>query len=110
MPVALAHSDVFHAIADPTRRAVIRSLLPPGAERTAGSLGEGFASAQATISQHLRVLRDAGLVSAREVGRQRLYRLEAKPLQEIHAWVDGVLNFEDPAGHVWRVQSHRKED
>jgi DNA-binding transcriptional ArsR family regulator len=77
--------DVFYAVADPTRRALL-DLLAHG-EEPVNSLAERFAMSRPAISQHLALLLKTRLVRARRVGRQRLYRLDAKPLQEIHDWV-----------------------
>ncbi len=109
MPVARASFDVFTAVADPTRRAMLELLLPSGVERSAGELGRPFAAAQPTISQHLRVLRESGVVSVREAGRHRLYRLEPEPLKPVQTWIDRMLAFEDPAGHVWEIKPKPKE-
>lgn len=77
--------DVFQAIADPTRRGLL-DLLWAG-ERPVRQLAEPFAMSRPAISQHLRLLRDAGLVSERRVGRERLYRLRAERLREVSAWL-----------------------
>lgn len=83
--VVFGTSDVFYAVADPTRRALL-DLLAHG-EEPVHSLAERFAMSRPAISQHLAILLQTRLVRARRVGRQRLYRLDAKPLQEIHGWV-----------------------
>ena len=110
MAVAKASSDAFHAVADPTRRSMLERLLPSGTERTAGELGEGFGLSQPTLSQHLRVLREAGLVSVRDEGRCRIYQLRLQPLASVHEWVNQVVSFSDPAGHVWTLRSTQRED
>jgi DNA-binding transcriptional ArsR family regulator len=110
MAVARASSDAFTAVADPTRRAMLERLAPKDTERTAGELGEGLGLGQSTLSQHLRVLREAGLVEVRDEGRCRIYRLRRGPLGPVQEWVNKVVNFTDPAGHVWRVHDRREED
>ena len=75
---------VFRAVADPTRRAILAQLRTE--ERTAGELGEPFTMSRAAISQHLRVLKDAELVSVRRVGRARVYRLNPLPLHVLFDW------------------------
>jgi DNA-binding transcriptional ArsR family regulator len=79
--------DVFQAIADPTRRAILQ--LVAAEERPANALAERFASqmSRPAVSQHLRILRAAGLVTERRVGRERRYRLRAAPLREVRDWV-----------------------
>ena len=80
-------------------------LAPAGAERTASELGADFGLSQPTVSQHLRVLREAGLVSVREEGRCRIYQLRREPLERVYEWTRKVISFSDPAGQVWRVRS-----
>lgn len=67
--------DVFAALADPTRRALLSKLQDDG-ECIVGDLVAAHAMSQPAISRHLGVLRDAGLVAVRQHGRQRCYRLE----------------------------------
>ena len=70
----IQENDVFHAIAHPARRAILLTLKD--GERAASELAEPFQMTFAAISQHLRVLEEAELVSVRREGRQRLYRLD----------------------------------
>ncbi|HEV7217023.1 MAG TPA: metalloregulator ArsR/SmtB family transcription factor [Chloroflexota bacterium] len=77
--------DVFQAIADPTRRGLLEMVA--GGERPVKALAESFQMTRPAVSQHLRVLRDAGLVTERRVGRERRYRLRAGPLREVRDWV-----------------------
>ena len=109
MAVARASSDAFHAVADPTRRTMLERLLPSGTLRTAGELGADLGLTQPTISQHLKVLREAGLVSVREEGRCRIYQLRLAPLDSVHRWVNHMASFSDPAGHVWRVRTNKED-
>ncbi len=82
---------VFDALADPTRRRIIE-LLAEG-ERTAGELGSQFAVSQPAVSRHLRVLREAGLVSWRGDAQRRLYRLEPRSLEQVDAWLERYRHF-----------------
>jgi DNA-binding transcriptional ArsR family regulator len=84
-------SDVFHAIAHPARRAILVELK--GRERAASELADPFDMTFAAISQHLRVLEEADLVSVRREGRRRLYRLDPKPLHEVVEWIDEFAAF-----------------
>lgn len=94
--------DVFRAVADPTRRALLDKLRM--AEQSVTSLAEPFGVSQPAISQHLKILRHAGLVRVRQDGRQRLYCLNAKPLREVYDWAGLYRNlFADPSGHAWRI-------
>lgn len=77
-------NDPFAALADPTRRRILE-LLRDRVTMTAGELAACFPLiSRAAVSKHLRVLREAGLVSARELGREWHYGLEPAPLEEIY--------------------------
>jgi DNA-binding transcriptional ArsR family regulator len=87
----IQENDVFHAIAHPARRAILVTLKD--GERAASELAEPFRMTFAAISQHLRVLEEAELVSARRDGRNRLYRLDPRPLKDVVSWVDEFAAF-----------------
>ncbi len=89
----IQENDVFHAIAHPARRAILVTLK--GRELPASELAEPFRMSFAAVSQHLRVLEQAKLVSARRDGRQRLYRLRPKPLRDVMSWIDEFAAFFD---------------
>jgi DNA-binding transcriptional ArsR family regulator len=91
MPHAGSASDVFHAIADDTRRALLDRLS--SGEEAATSLSVAFHISQPAVSQHLKVLRHAGLVAERREGRFRLYRLQPEALREVAAWVAHYESF-----------------
>jgi DNA-binding transcriptional ArsR family regulator len=86
-----AGSDVFAAVASPVRRSLL-ALLHQG-ERPATELANSFDLTQSAVSQQLKLLRQAGLVAERRVGRQRLYHLNAGPLREIADWVREYEHF-----------------
>lgn len=86
-----ANDDAFRAIADPTRRAVL-DLLSEG-ERPVNDLVGRFRMTQPAISQHLRVLRRAGLVAQRRAGRERLYRIRPMELKPVADWVGQYERF-----------------
>lgn len=78
--------DVFTALADPTRRRMLELLAT--AERPAGEFAMTFPEVrQPTLSHHLRVLRDAGLVAVRADAQRRIYSLRRDPLVELHDWL-----------------------
>lgn len=79
-------SVTFHALSDPTRRAIIARLADGDA--TVNELVEPFDLSQPTISKHLKVLENAGLISRSRIAQSRPCHLEAKPLIEIDAWLD----------------------
>jgi DNA-binding transcriptional ArsR family regulator len=82
--------EPFSAIADPVRRRIVERLAD--GEKTAGELGEGFGISQPAVSKHLRVLREAGLVSARADAQKRLYRLTPAPLAQVDSWLARYRN------------------
>ena len=83
---ATALDLTFHALADGTRRSMIRALAG-GQTRSAGELGRQFHSAQPTISKHLKVLEQAGLVERTIEGRMHRFRLQQKPLRKAERWI-----------------------
>jgi DNA-binding transcriptional ArsR family regulator len=87
MARAATTTDAFNAVAEPRRRQIV-DLLADG-ERTVGDLVGALGLGQPQVSKHLRVLREVGLVEARDQGRHRLYRLHAPALKPIHDWVKG---------------------
>lgn len=78
--------DAFNAIAEPKRRAILDELTT--GELPVNDLVGRLGMTQPQVSKHLRVLREVGLVSKRREGRQRIYRLDARPLQPIHDWLE----------------------
>jgi DNA-binding transcriptional ArsR family regulator len=76
----------FRALADGTRRSMIRALAG-GRARSAGELGRQFSFAQPTISKHLKVLEQAGLIERRVEGRVHRFRLRQRPLMEAERWI-----------------------
>jgi DNA-binding transcriptional ArsR family regulator len=91
--MARAHpnADPFRAIADPTRRAILDRLRAGPAN--AGALAADFRHSRPAISKHLRVLRQARLVVATRLGRQRVYAIDPAPLQTVVGWLEGYRAF-----------------
>ncbi len=101
----MADATVFHAISDPTRRRILDLLR--GGERPVSEIMAGLdlprlrgagqgdvrAISQPALSQHLGVLRRAGLVEHRKSGRHRLYAVRGEPLQEVSQWVQHFDRF-----------------
>ena len=92
MPRPSATEDVFRAIADPTRRAVLDLLIARG-EESVSALAAPFRMSLPAVSRHLRVLKEAGLVTERRSGKQRLYRLTPEPLKGVHDWAKHYERF-----------------
>jgi DNA-binding transcriptional ArsR family regulator len=84
-------TDVYHAVADPTRRALLDRLL--NGEKAAQELADGFDMSRPAVSKHLRVLREADLVRETRKGRNRVYKLNPKPLREADEWLAQYRQF-----------------
>lgn len=98
MARAAATSDAFNAIAEPRRREIL-SLLARG-EQSVGALVDRLECAQPSVSKHLRVLSDVGLVHARREGKHVLYRVNPEAMRPLHEWTG---TFE----RLWRHQLSR---
>lgn len=85
MARAATTADAFNAVAEPRRRQILDVLA--GGERPVNELVRVVGLAQPQVSKHLRVLREVGAVDVRDVGRQRLYKLNGHALKPIHDWV-----------------------
>ena len=83
--------DTFIALADPTRRRIIESLA--AGETSFGELADKFDMSRPAVSQHLKVLREAGIVTARAEAQRRIYRLSDDGLEEIDAWLGKVRKY-----------------
>lgn len=88
---AATTADAFNAVAEPWRRQIL-DLLAAG-ERPVNDLVAQLGLAQPQVSKHLAVLRQVGLVEVRELGRQRMYRLNGLPLKPIADWLAGYERF-----------------
>jgi DNA-binding transcriptional ArsR family regulator len=80
------YQNGFSALADPTRRQIFERLARR--PRPVGELAEGLPVSRPAVSQHLRVLRDAGLVSDTKVGSRRLYRVDPDGVASMRAYLD----------------------
>lgn len=90
-----AERDVFQALADPTRRAIL-GMLRHGSQPV-GAIARDFPISRPAVSKHLRILREADLVSEIKVGRNRLYELNAAPLRSVDDWLAHYR-------HMWQHQ------
>jgi DNA-binding transcriptional ArsR family regulator len=100
-PVASADDDVFAAIASPVRRGLLDALR--GGPRSVGELAGEFPISRPAVSQHLAVLRAAGLVREDRGGRAGRYRLDAAPLRRVTDWIGAYEEFW--AGRVDRLRA-----
>ena len=101
MARASTTSDAFNAVAEPRRREILTYLA--NAERPVGDIVTALNLEQPSVSKHLRVLRDTGLVRMRCVGRQKLYRTNAEAIRPLHEW---AATFE----RYWRHQLLRVKE
>lgn len=95
-------STSFAAIAEPNRRAILGLLLT--AERSVGEIEEELRLSQPSVSKHLKVLREAGLVDSRTEAQRRLYSLRPEPLMELDAWLAPFRRFWSK--HVDALERH----
>ena len=77
---------IISALADPTRRAVLERLRD--GPRPVGEIASGLPVTRPAVSQHLKVLKEAGLVTDRSVGTRRIYYIDPKGLGAMRAWLD----------------------
>jgi DNA-binding transcriptional ArsR family regulator len=98
MARAATTSDPFNAIAEPRRRHILEFLAAE--ERSVGEIVDALALNQPSVSKHLHVLLDVGLVHARRDGRRTMYRTNAEPLRGVHEW-SGLF------ARYWRGQLRR---
>ena len=83
--------DTFTALSDPTRRRIIESLAL--GESSFGDLADKFDMSRPAVSQHLKALREAGIVTARADAQRRIYRLTDHGLDDVEAWLSKVREF-----------------
>lgn len=85
MVLPMSTDDVFGALANPVRRRLLEILA--NGPQTAGALSAQFELSRPAVAEHLKVLRDAGLVADVASGRHRNYRLTAEPLADMSMWL-----------------------
>jgi DNA-binding transcriptional ArsR family regulator len=91
MPRAATTSDAFNAVAEPSRRQILAFLIQQ--ERPVGDIVIGLRIGQPSVSKHLRVLRQVGLVRSRRDGRRILYRTDAQAIRPLHEWTETFERF-----------------
>jgi DNA-binding transcriptional ArsR family regulator len=101
--MANAHSS-FAALSDPTRREIFQRLQSGG--RSVGEIARDLPVSRPAVSQHLKVLKDAGLVADRADGARRVYHIDPKGLAAIRAWLD---QFWDVALQSYAAEVARSE-
>lgn len=100
----MAYQDAMDALGDPTRRTIFERLR--GGPQAVGELASGLPVSRPAVSQHLRVLKDAGLVSERREGTRRIYRLDPNGLAGVRAYFD---EFWSDALAAFKAAAEREE-
>ncbi len=78
--------DIFQAVADPTRRSIL--ILLASQSITAGAIADNFDNARSTISKHIRILTECGLVESKQQGREIYYQIKMEKVKEIDLWME----------------------
>ena len=101
----MTNALAFAALADPTRRAVFEHLS--AGPMAVGDLARGLPVSRPAVSQHLRVLKEAGLVTDRPEGARRIYQIDPQGLGPVRAWLDQVW---DAALEAFKAEVERDQD
>jgi DNA-binding transcriptional ArsR family regulator len=106
MARAATTSDPFNAIAEPRRRHILEFIAAE--ERSVNDIADALELGQPSVSKHLQVLKDVGLVTARRDGRRMMYRTNAEALRTIHDWSRMVAHHW--RGQLRRIKAHAEEE
>ena len=101
----MANASAFAALADPTRREVFERLA--AGPRSVGALAAGLPVSRPAVSQHLKVLKEAGLVIDRPQGARRVYQIDPQGLGQLRAWLD---RFWDQALEAFKAEVEKPDD
>lgn len=102
MPRAATTSDPFNAIAEPRRRHILEFLA--GEARSVNDIAAELELAQPSVSKHLKVLRDVGLVDVQREGQRIMYRTNPAPLRTVHDWSGMFAQYW--RGQLRRIKAH----
>ena len=105
MPRASTSSDPFNAVAEPRRRQILELIAAD--ERSVGDIADALEFEQPSVSKHLQVLRQVGLVTVRRDGRRILYRTNAHALRTIHDWSGMFAQYW--RGQLRRIKEHAED-
>ena len=102
--------DIFQAIADPTRRSILALLAAQTI--TAGAIADNFDGARSTISKHIQILTECGLVESNQQGREIYYQIKIERMKEIDLWLDQILliweaRFDNLENYITKIQNDR---
>ncbi len=93
--------DIFQAIADPTRRAIIALIAIQA--MTPGAIADHFETTRQAVSKHLRILTECNLISQNQDGREIYYQLEINKMKEIDQWLD-------PFRRIWETRFNQLDN
>ena len=108
MPRAATTTDAFNAVAEPRRREILTYLALR--ERPVGDIVTALRLEQPSVSKHLRVLRDVGLVRVRRDGRRMLYRTNAEVIRPLHEWTSTFERYWQHQLNRIKERAERKND
>lgn len=103
--------DIFQAIADPTRRAIL--FLLASQTITAGAIAANFDAARSTISKHIQILTECGLIESNQQGREIYYHIKMDRMQEIDLWLEELRKtwedrFDNLETYLERIKNNKK--
>jgi DNA-binding transcriptional ArsR family regulator len=103
--------DIFQAIADPTRRSILALLASQTI--TAGAIADQFDGARSTISKHIQILTECGLVESNQQGREIYYQIKIEKMKEIDLWLDQILKiwenrFDNLDTYLEKIQKNKR--
>lgn len=101
----MAYANAFAALGDPTRREVFERLVD--GPRSVGELAAGLPVSRPAVSQHLKVLKEAGLVTDRPEGARRVYQIDPQGLGQLRAWLDRLW---DEALMAFKAEAEQSDD
>jgi DNA-binding transcriptional ArsR family regulator len=104
--------DIFQAIADPTRRSIL--ILLATQTITAGAIAANFDGARSTISKHIHILTECGLIEPTHQGREIYYRIKIEKMKEIDLWLDQLRKiwddrFDNLDNYLEKIQSRNRK-
>ncbi|MBB6111740.1 transcriptional regulator, ArsR family [Mucilaginibacter lappiensis] len=102
--------DIFQAVADPTRRAILALLASQTI--TAGAIADNFNGARSTISKHIQILTECGLVESNQRGREIYYQIKMDKMTEIDVWLDQIrviweARFDNLENYITKIQKDK---
>jgi DNA-binding transcriptional ArsR family regulator len=109
--IMITRRDIFQAIADPTRRAIL--FLLASQTITAGAIADNFDNARSTISKHIQILTECGLVESNQQGREIYYQINFEKMKDIDLWLDQMRKiwedrFEHLDKYLEKIQKNKK--